>query len=84
VLLVGARNGPSRAKAQLSAGQSPHAVFLLFERALHCFGEAEKIRPTGNDDAILRWDRCVRLLQTPSMEWEEQLASFDAEDAPPR
>lgn len=73
-----------RAKAQLLTGHSPHVVFPLFERALHCFGEAEKIRPAGNDDSILRWNRCVRLLQTPSMEWEPQLASFDAEDAPPR
>lgn len=73
-----------RAKAQLSTGQSPHVVFPLFERALHSFGEAEKIRPAGNDDAILRWNRCVRLLQTPSMVWEEQLASFHAEDLPPR
>jgi hypothetical protein len=73
-----------RAKAQLRTGQSPHVVYPLFERALHCFGEAEKVRPTGNDDSILRWNRCVRLLQTPSMVWEEQLASYDAEDAPPR
>ena len=73
-----------RAKAQLRTGQSPHVVFPLFERALHCFGDAEKIRPAGNDDSILRWNRCVRLLQTPSMVWEEQLASYDAEDAPPR
>ena len=73
-----------RAKAQLGKGQSPHAVYPLFERALHCFDDAEKIRPVGNDDSILRWNRCVRLLQTPSMVWEEQLASFDAEDAPPR
>jgi len=73
-----------RAKAQLRGGQSPHVVFPLFERALQCFGDAEKIRPAGNDDAILRWNRCVRLLQTPSLVWEEQLASYDAEDAPPR
>jgi tetratricopeptide (TPR) repeat protein len=73
-----------RAKAQLRAGQLPHAVYPLLERALQCFGEAEKIRPTGNDDAILRWNRCVRLLQTPSLAWEEQLATFDAEDVPPR
>ena len=46
--------------------------------------EAEKIRPAGNDDAILRWNRCVRLLQTPSLAWEEQLATFEADDAPPR
>jgi len=73
-----------RAKAQLCAGQSPHTLLPLFERALQCFGEAEKIRPAGNDDAILRWNRCVRLLQSPSFQWEEQLASFEAEDAPPR
>ena len=73
-----------RAKAQLCAGQSPHTLLPLFEKALHCFGEAEKIRPAGNDDAILRWNRCVRLLQSPSFTWEEQLASFEADDAPPR
>jgi len=73
-----------RAKAQLRAGHAPHVVYPLFERALECFGEAEKVRPPGNDDAILRWNRCVRLLETPSMVWEEQLASYDAEDTPPR
>jgi len=73
-----------RAKAQLRAGQLPHAVLPLLERALHCFAESEKIRPAGNDDAILRWNRCVRLLQTPSLAWEEQLASFEADDLPPR
>ena len=73
-----------RAKAQLRAGQLPHVVYPLLERALQCFAAAEKIRPPGNDDAILRWNRCVRLLQTPSLAWEEQLASFEADDAPPR
>jgi tetratricopeptide (TPR) repeat protein len=73
-----------RAKAQLRAGQLPHAIYPLLERALNCFAEAEKIRPAGNDDAILRWNRCVRLVQTPSLAWEEQLASYEADDAPPR
>jgi tetratricopeptide (TPR) repeat protein len=73
-----------RAKAQLCSGQSPHALLPLFERALNCFAEAEKIRPAGNDDAILRWNRCVRLLQSPGFVCEEQFASFDAEDGPPR
>jgi tetratricopeptide (TPR) repeat protein len=72
-----------RAKAQLCAGQSPHTLLPLFQRALNCFGEAEKIRPPHNDDAILRWNRCVRLLQSPTLVWEEQLASFEADDAPP-
>jgi tetratricopeptide (TPR) repeat protein len=72
-----------RAKAQLLTGQPPHTLLPLFERALECFGEAEKIRPASNDDAILRWNRCVRLLRTPSYAWEEELVSFDAHDMPP-
>jgi hypothetical protein len=72
-----------RAKAQLRAGRSPHSVLPLFQRALECFSEAEKIRPAANDDAILRWNRCVRLLQTPGYAWEEEFAGFDAHDMPP-
>ncbi len=76
-----------RAKAQLKAGQLPHSLAALFEQALHLFAEAEKIRPAGNDDAILRWNRCVRLLQNPAYEWgelEQELVPFDAQDTPPR
>jgi len=72
-----------RAKAQLRNGQPPHMVLPLFERALECFGKAEKIRPPSNYDAILRWNRCVRLLQTPSYAWEEEFTGFDAHDMPP-
>lgn len=31
-------------------------------KALHLFEEAERLRPAGNDDAILRWNACVRFL----------------------
>ena len=30
--------------------------------ALEHYAEAEPLRPAGNDDAILRWNACVRLL----------------------
>jgi tetratricopeptide (TPR) repeat protein len=74
-----------RAKAQLNARTPQAAVLALFEEALHLFAEAEKIRPSGNDDAILRWNRCVRILQDPAYAWEEpEYVSFDAQDAPPR
>jgi len=75
-----------RAKAQLNAGLPPHTLLPLFEQALRTFAEAEKIRPAGNDDAILRWNRCVRLLQSPVYEldiWEQERTTFDAQDAPP-
>ena len=75
-----------RAKAQLNAGLPPHTLLPLFEQALRSFAEAEKVRPTGNDDAILRWNRCVRLLQTAasvSDVWEQESTPFDAQDTPP-
>jgi tetratricopeptide (TPR) repeat protein len=76
-----------RAKAQLKTGHLPRAVLTLFELALRSFAEAEKIRPAGNDDAILRWNRCVRLLQNPpygSEELESEVLEFEAGDTPPR
>src|SRR5215469_6180758 len=76
-----------RAKAQLNAGHPPVSVLALFEQALHMFAEAEDIRPAGNDDAILRWNRCVRLLENPAYGWDEsekEFVTFDAHDAPPR
>ena len=73
-----------RAKAQLHAGRSPHTLMPLLEEALRCFAEAEKVHPPGNDDAILRWNRCVRLLQSrPDFEWEADISAFEAHDAPP-
>ena len=73
-----------RAKAQLRAGHLPHTLLPLFEEAMRCFSEAEKIRPADNDDAILRWNRCVRLLQSrPDFEREKKYVSYDAHDSPP-
>ncbi len=60
-----------RAKAQLRAGQPPRVLVPLFEDAMSCFEQAASIRPKDNDDSILRWNRCVRLLQSlPGMELE--------------
>jgi len=73
-----------RAKALLRTGARPHTLVVVFEEAMNCFEHAEKIRPAGNDDAILRWNRCVRLLQSRSAsEWKSELESFEAHDSPP-
>jgi hypothetical protein len=72
------------AKAQLAAGRSPHTVFPIFERAMRCFEAAEKIRPPENDDAILRLNRCVRLLQSRhGSEWQKEMERFEASEGPP-
>src|SRR5258708_23305666 len=73
-----------RAKAQMRVGRAPHTLAPLFGEAMRCFAEAEVIRPTGNDDAILRWNRCARLLQShPGFVEEKQSEAFDAFDSSP-
>ena len=72
-----------RAKAQLRAGHMPHSLLASFENAMRCFEEAEKVRPQGNDDALLRWNRCLRLMQGLPGAADESADSFDASDAPP-
>lgn len=61
-----------RAKAQLQARRPPHTLLVLLEEAMRCYEEAGKIRPVGNDDAILRWNRCVRLIQSHS-DWHREV-----------
>jgi hypothetical protein len=54
-----------RAKAYHDAGKlgSSGYVYDWIVKALQLFEEAEHLRPTGNDDAILRWNACVRFLE---------------------
>jgi tetratricopeptide (TPR) repeat protein len=73
-----------RAKAQMRVGRSPHTLTPLFEEAMRCFEQAEAIRPAGNDDSILRWNRCARLLQNhPGFREETEIETFDAMDSSP-
>lgn len=38
-------------------------AYEAFREAMAWYSKAEVIRPAGNDDAILRWNTCVRILQ---------------------
>jgi len=53
-----------RAKAALQRNNyaAPHAAEWLRE-AMGFFERAEAVRPAHNDDAVLRWNACGRLLQ---------------------
>jgi len=44
-----------------SHGTSQH-VYEWLVKALGHFDDAERLRPAGNDDALLRWNTCVRFL----------------------
>jgi hypothetical protein len=53
-----------RAKAQLHIG-SPGSGFAAYEwlrDAMERYEQAEAIRPEGNDEALLRWNACARLI----------------------
>ena len=55
-----------QAKALIRKG-SPRSEYQAYERlaeAMHYYEQAERLRPPGNDDAILRWNTCVRILQS--------------------
>ena len=39
-----------------------HTVYEWVVKALGCFDEAGELRPPDNDDALLRWNTCVRFL----------------------
>ena len=49
-----------RAKATLNKGGVN--AYELFEQAMESFEKAEELRPAGNDDAILRWNGCARII----------------------
>jgi hypothetical protein len=53
-----------RAKAYLSQNglHAGAAVYDWFREAMRYFERAEATRPAGNDDAVLRWNACVRVL----------------------
>jgi tetratricopeptide (TPR) repeat protein len=68
-----------QAKAQLAARIPLYSVRPLFDQALGHYAEAERLRPPGNDDPILRWNSCVRVLHAagvhtaeaePKIDWE--------------
>lgn len=70
-----------RAKTQLAAGHAPYTLFKIFEEALECFAEADKIKPPANDDALLHWNSCVRVLQArAAKEWERHIRATEEEE----
>ena len=70
-----------RAKALLEHGR-PGSAFVAYEglrEAMTWYEQAETLRPPGNDDAILRWNACARIImnhhleQIPQERWEPPL-----------
>jgi tetratricopeptide (TPR) repeat protein len=56
--------GERRAKAKLAQGTpgASHYAYDELREAMRYFERAEALRPAGNDDALLRWNTCARLI----------------------
>jgi tetratricopeptide (TPR) repeat protein len=42
--------------------RSGEAAYVCFREAMKHYERAEKVRPSANDDAILRWNSCARII----------------------
>jgi hypothetical protein len=58
-----------RAKATLHQGApgSSHDAHSWLREAMSWYEKAEAIRPPGNDDALLRWNTCARIIMRNSL-----------------
>lgn len=75
------------AKALLQDHQAVSTVHHALIEAMELFEKADALAPTDNDDAVLRWNTCVRLLErlnyTPTPKARSEHEIFD-EDVPLR
>ena len=55
-----------RATAQLTqhTRAAGHIAYDGLRRAMEFYEQAERIRPAGNDEALLRWNTCARLIMS--------------------
>jgi hypothetical protein len=69
------------ARLRANVPHAGRAAFECFRRAMESYERAESLRPHGNDDALLRWNSCARMIMshpdvTPSDERVEVSASL--------
>src|SRR2546430_4243896 len=58
--IVAERRG--KAKLRQNTPDCRFQAYDLFHEAMSWFEKAEAIRPSGNDDALLRWNTCARII----------------------
>ena len=69
-------SGPTTRASSASGGPRPssskggpgsgYVAYELLREAMGWYEKAEALRPAGNDDALLRWNTCVRHPRAPS------------------
>ena len=56
-------HAPHRAQLDGGALGSAEVAVEWYRDAMRWYEKAETMRPAGNDEAILRWNTCVRMLE---------------------
>lgn len=75
------------AKAGLNKGTSADAIYRQLREAMRFYESAAALGASGNEDAILRWNACARLLnEHPELkaEVEDQDEAGFGDEPPPR
>lgn len=55
-----------RAHLRSEHAGSGELAYEWLRRAMDCYEKAESLRPDGNDEAILRWNTCARIIAARS------------------
>ena len=72
------------ALALLAGGDPGRQAFTWLDDAMKHYERAETHAPAGNDDPILRWNSCARIIEREGLEAEQEREHFDHGDAAPR
>lgn len=67
------------AKAMLDKSVPVHVAFGWVREAMRSYERAAAESPPGNDDAILRWNACVRIFQQDELSPEPEEGSMTAD-----
>jgi hypothetical protein len=58
----------ARAQLHRTAPGGGSTAYHLLRKAMECYETAENIRPTGNDEALLRWNTCARTIMSGNLQ----------------
>jgi len=70
--------------ALLADGDPGRQAYVWLDDAMRLYEEAEGRAAAGNDDAILRWNSCARIIEREGLAAEVEVAGLDDGDAAPR
>jgi hypothetical protein len=71
------------ALALLAGGDPGHQAFAWLDDAMKHYDRAEALAGDGNDDAILRWNSCARIIERDNLHPSAELDSLDHGDGAP-